>query len=89
MDLIARVFGGAVLVVIMAAIFGGFFYGWYRIIRRKDWQRVWPMVGLWLIGFGWAYGLWYVLGPDRRYRQDMRAAERGGDYHPDYKQRGG
>jgi hypothetical protein len=84
-----QVIGWILLVVIAAAVLGGFFYGGYRIIRREEWGWLGWFIGLWLIGFGWLVGLIFVLGPDRRYRQEVRAAARGEGYHPDYKRLAG
>lgn len=81
----SRVRAAVALVVILAAVLGGFFYGGSRIIRRQEWGWLAWFVGLWFIGLGWLVGLIFVLGPDRRYRQEARAAGRGESYHPDYR----
>jgi hypothetical protein len=65
------------------------FYGLWRAGRRGEWGWVGWIVFGWLFGLGWVVGLVFLLGDDRRYRQEVRDSERGEGYHPDYRRLGG
>jgi hypothetical protein len=64
-------------------------YGLWRAGRRGEWGWIgWIMFG-WLLGLGWVVGWIFLLGDDRRYRREVRAAAAGKCYHPDYKRLAG
>jgi Na+-driven multidrug efflux pump len=82
------IFQAVFALVFLALMAGATFYGIWRAYRteRSGWLA--GIVGAWLLGVGWIVGLVFLLGPDRKYRQGVRAAASGQGYHPDYKRLG-
>lgn len=63
---------GPVEALVLLAVAGLFivptFYGMWRAGRTHEWGWLAGIVAGWLVGFGWAVGLLFLLGPDRSRR---------------------